>query len=443
MSVDHLPREQLRALQSRKLGAQIERLRSNPFYKARLANIASKGSPLDALKSIEPIDKHQLLTDQNAEPPYGQRLNVPKRDVAMTHTTAGTSGLGQEIHGLTWRDVEAAGYLSSFAFRWAGLRYGDPAAFNVGFSNSSGGNAMLRGIQAVGNTPYLIAQAGFEERLSILAKADPVGMYGTPSAINGLLRTARDIGFDIRRNLPSLKFLLTSAEPFPIEWALRMEEAWGARLFEDYGATQSASSICASCCERGAVVDGQRGHMHLFEWSFVFEILDPETREPVRDGEWGELFITTLDKEASPLLRFGTRDRVKYTGTRCGCGRELMCIESGSITRYDDMMKIKGQNVWPADMEKALFGLAEVREFSGEVAIGPKGRDELYLRVALTERGEALEKRAADDIRAAFKAQFNVSPVLTFVDVTELPQWTTPEKKSRRFVDTRQKGLAQ
>lgn len=442
MTVDRLPREQLRALQSRKLGALLERLRANPFYRKRLSAVSAGTAPLDALRSIEPIDKQQLLADQNAAPPYGQRLDIPRRDVAMAHTTAGTSGLGQEIHALSWRDVEAAGYLSSFAFRWAGLRYGDPAAFNVGFSNSSGGNAMLRGIQAIGNTPYLVAQAGFEERLSILAKANPVGMYGTPSAINGLLRTARDIGFDVRRNLPDLRFLLTSAEPFPIEWAQRMEEAWGARLFEDYGATQSASSICASCCERGAVVDGRRGNMHLFEWSFIFEILDPQTREPVRDGEWGELFITTLDKEASPLLRFGTRDRVKHTGTRCACGRELMCIESGSITRYDDMMKIKGQNVWPADMEKALFGLAEVREFSGEVAIGPKGRDELYLKVALTERGGDLEKRAGEEIRAVFKARFNLSPQLAFVDVAELPQWTTPEKKSRRFMDTRQKGLA-
>lgn len=443
MMVDRLPREQLKALQQRKLEALLARLRDNPFYAQRLAPHSSRANPFDVLRSIQPVDKKQLLEDQEAVPPYGRRLGVPADQVAMAHTTAGTSGLGQEVHALTWRDVEAAGHLSSFAFRWAGLRYNEPAAFNIGFSNSSGGNAMLRGIQAVGNAPFLIAQVGFAERLGILAKANPVGMYGTPSAINGLLRTAQDAEFDIRANLPKLRFLLTSAEPFPLEWAERMEKAWGARLFEDYGATQSASSICASSCEHGAVVDGARGKMHLYEWSFLFEILDPDTSEPVPEGEWGELYITTLDKEASPLLRFRTRDRVKYAGTRCICGRELMSLESGSITRYDDLMKIKGQNIWPAEMEKALFALPEVREFTGQVAIGPKGRDELYLRVALTPEARGGAEQTAEAIRSAFKTAFSITPQIAFVDVTELPQWQTPERKSRRFTDVRQEGLAE
>lgn len=442
MTVDRLSRDQMRGLQSRKLNALFDRLATNPFYARRLSG-HRPSDPFDLLRSLEPIDKTQLLVDQRAAAPYGLRLGVPAEAVAMVHTTAGTSGLGQEIHALTWRDVEAAGYLSSFAFRWAGLRYNEPAAFNVGFSNSSGGNAMLRGIQAIGTTPFLIAQAGFADRLNLLAQYNPVGMYGTPSAINGLLRTAQETGFDIRKSLPKLRFLLVSAEPFPIAWAERMEDAWGARIFEDYGATQSASSICASVCEHGACVDGKRGNMHLFEWSFVFEIVNPDSGEPAREGEWGELFITTLDKEASPLVRFRTRDRVKYTGAQCACGRELMSIESGSITRYDDLMKIKGQNVWPADMEKALFSLEHVREFLGEVAIGPKGRDELYLRVALTTDEDGVKTRMSQEILSVFKSQFNISPQLSFVDVTELPQWQTPERKSRRFHDIRQKGLAQ
>jgi phenylacetate-CoA ligase len=437
-TLDRLSRSDLVALQQRKLGSLLDRLRTNPFYAERLASLPSGGRPLDLLRGIEPVDKQQLLADQDDAPPYGRRLGVDAAEIAMVHTTAGTSGKGQEIHALTWRDVEAAGHLSSFAFRWAGLRFGEPAAFNIGFSNSSGGNAMLRGIQAIGRTPVLVAQASFPERLRLLAEFRPVGIYGTPSALNGLARTAAETGFDVGAELPELRFLLTSAEPFPTEWAERMEDVWGAPLHEDYGATQSASSICASTCG-SCVVDGARAAMHLFEWSFLFEILDPETADPVGEGEWGELYITTLDKQASPLLRFRTRDRVRSLGCgRCACGRELLSIESGTITRYDDMLKIKGQNVWPADMESLLFGLDAVAEFSGEIAIGPKGRDELYLRVAPARAGD---DALAEAIRASFKARFNITPQVELVPIAELPEWNTPERKSRRFVDTRQAGL--
>jgi phenylacetate-CoA ligase len=441
-TADRLGRDELLALQERKLASMFERLRETPFYASRLGSLERGGRAIDSLRTIEPVDKSQLLADTEGHPPFGSIATVRPEEIAVVHMTAGTSGRGQEMHALTWRDVEAAGYLSSFAFRWAGLRFGEPAVFNIGHSNSSGGNAMHRGIQAIGQTPVLVAHLGFAERLELLTRVNPVGMYGTPSAINGLFRTAQETGFDIAANLPRLRFLLTSAEPFPIEWGRRMEEAWGARLYEDYGATQSASAICAASCEKGAIVDGRRGTLHFFEWSFVFEILDPTSCEPVSPGEWGELYITTLDKDAAPLLRFRTRDRVLYHGSEtCSCGRSLMSIESGSITRYDDLMKIKGQNIWPADMENALFSLAEVREFAGEVAIGPRGRDELYLRIALVPDYGEPSAPIEETIKSSFKSRFNVTPQVEFVRVESLPQWQTPERKSRRFTDTRLEGL--
>jgi phenylacetate-CoA ligase len=440
-TLDRLTRDELSALQDRKLARLLGRARTNPFYRERLASYRDGDDPRAFLRSFEPIDKDELLDDQNEHPPFGLRLGVPESETASVHTTGGTSGRGQELHALTWRDVEAAGHIGSFAFRWAGLRFGEPAAYNVGFSNSSGGNAMLRGIQTIGNTPLLIGQAGFEEKLRLLAEARAVGLYGTPSALNGLLRTAQDVGFDPNERLPQLRFLLTSAEPYPLEWAERIEQGWGAKLFEDYGATQSASAICAATCERGAVVDGGRGSIHFFEWSFLFEVVDPSTREPTPPGEWGELLITTLDKDASPLLRFSTRDRIHYLGTdRCECGRELLSIEAGTITRYDDMLKIKGQNVWPADIESALFGHPAVREFTAEVAIGPKGRDELYLRIALVD-GQMSAPAVETELKSAFKTRFNLTPQVQLVGVETLPQWQSPEAKSRRIKDVRQEGL--
>jgi phenylacetate-coenzyme A ligase PaaK-like adenylate-forming protein len=104
-------------------------------------------------------------------------------------------------------------------------------------------------------------------------------------------------------------------------------------------------------------------------------------------------------------------------------------------------MKIKGQNIWPADMENALFSLAEVREFAGEVAIGPRGRDELYLRIALVPDYGEPSAPIEETIKSSFKSRFNVTPQVEFVRVESLPQWQTPERKSRRFTDTRLEGL--
>lgn len=442
--VDRLSRPDLLALQERKLRALGERLMSNPFFAPRLRSVGGALS-LDRLRDVPVLEKSELLDDQAHQPPYGDRLGVSVDRVAMRHQTAGTSGRGQEIYGLTLRDVEAAGYISSFAFEWAGLRPGEPAAFHIGVSNSSGGNAMLRGIQGVGTTPVVVAHAGFRERLDIMREVPLVGMYATPSAINGLAQLARAEGIDLQEVLPNLRFLLTSAEPYPLSWAKKMEDAYGARLLEDYGLTQSASAICACTCEQGAVLSGPeglvRGKMHFFEWPFVFEFVDPDTLEPAAPGEDAEVLVTTLDKEASPVLRFRTRDRVRYLGTeRCDCGRELATIEAGTISRFDDLMKIKGQNVWPADMESTALGMSEVVELSGEVRIGDKGRDELFLKIALADGADTEHTTAA--LKTAFKSRFNLTPLVDVVDLSSLPQWHTPEHKARRFTDLRRADLA-
>jgi phenylacetate-CoA ligase len=437
LTADRLDRNRLLQLQDRKLATLGDRLRTNDYFAGRLpSGVLTR----DSIRDVEPVGKDEILADQQEFPPFGRRLGVPRDHVAMVHSTGGTSGRGREIYGLSERDVEAVGVISSVAFGWAGLRTGEPAAFNVGFSNSSGGNCMLRGIQGIGATPILIGHESFAKRIELLMQFPPVGMYGTPSAINGLATTATAEGIDLRAELAALRFLLTSAEPYPLAWGAAMEDQWGAQLFEDYGLTQSASSICASTCELGAIVDGERGRMHMYEWPFYFEILDPESFMPVAPGEWGEVVVTTLDKEASPVLRFRTRDRVRFLGTdACACGRELATIEAGSITRYDDMIKIKGQNVWPAEMESTLFALPQVVEFSGVVGISDKGRDELRISVAVQEGSDV--HALGTQVRSAFKTQFNFTPEVTVVALDSLASWDSPDRKARRFTDVRHDDL--
>jgi phenylacetate-CoA ligase len=440
LTADRLSRAQLHAVQARKLSSLGERLSNNTFYGPRLR--AARGTlNHQTLRDVEPITKEDVLADQAAHPPFGARASVDPSLIEMIHTTGGTSGRGREIYGLTAHDVEAVALLSSLAFEWAGMALGDPVAYNVGLSNSSGGNCMISAVKALGRSPILIGHAGFEERLELLKRFPPVGMYGTPSAINGLARTAEDLGFDLRAELADLRFILVSAEPYPLQWAEAMEEAWGARLFEDYGLTQSGSSICAATCERGAAPDGRRGHLHLFDWTFLWEVLDPKTLEPVPAGEEGELVLTTLDKQASPVVRFRTNDRVHYLGRECPCGRELMSIETGTISRYDDMLKIKGQNVWQRDIEAVLLANRAVVEFEGRVVIGGKGRDDLILRIAPADAADSAGLASA--IRTEFKRQFNITPVVELVAGSELESYHSPERKARRIRDDRQAGLSE
>lgn len=437
--VDRLNALDIRRLQDAKLASLVDRLRSNPFYADRLANLDAKADR-GSLADIPTIQKPDLLADQESHQPYGNILSVDPGDVVETHLTSGTSGRAREVHALTHQDVAVGTFLTSIAYEWAGLRRGDAAGFNAAIGNSAAGQVMYRAIRAIGRTPMLIGSSGFEERYRVLQRYPFVGLYGLPSAINGLARTAKLLGGAGSLPVPGLRFILISGESYPVEWALRTQETWGAALFEAYGATQTGSAISAATCEQGAVVDGARGVLHLFEWSFHFEIVDPTTLQPVELGEFGELVVTTLDKQASPLLRFKTGDRVRYMGKDCACGRELMTIEAGTIGRYDDMFKIKGNNVWAAEMERTLFSFSDVQEFRGVVKLDAKGRDNLFLYIS-TRSGvnrESLDVKIVE----TFKERFGFRPLISYVDLSDLPEWHSPERKARRFEDERAAHLA-
>jgi len=248
---DRLDRRALEAVQTRKLEALGERLRRNPFFRDRLGSV--KGAlTIHSLRGIEPVTKEEILADQAEHPPMGRRLGVEPSEVEMVHTTGGTSGRGREIYGLTMRDVANVGMLSSFSYAWAGLRAGEAGAYNVGLSNSSGGNCWISATQAIGRAPVIIAHTGFDERIDLLRRFPPAAMYGTPSAINGLVNTAERRAINLREEIPSLRSIIVTGEPYPVEWARAMEELWGVQLFEAYGLTQSGSSLCAATCECGA-----------------------------------------------------------------------------------------------------------------------------------------------------------------------------------------------
>jgi phenylacetate-CoA ligase len=447
--VESLDRETFEAMQWQRLRNLVDALYiHNPFYRDRLraAGVTPEGIRSRAdLARIPTITKEDLLADQEDSPPYGRRLGVPERDVQRITMSGGTSGIGREIQPLTKSDLETVARQSARALRWAGLKERDILAFNVGVSNHNGGWAFLLGAEVSGRAPYLIGHESFAKRLELMSIFGADGLWGTPSALNGLCVAARELGTTPRELVPNLRFVLMGAEAYPVEFAERMREEWDAPVYEVYGSTATLG-ISGSTCEAGAVVDGKRGGIHLYEDEILFEIVDPDTDRPVEPGESGELIITTLAVQGSPLLRMRTRDRVTYTGDGpCACRRPFALIEAGTIGRSDDMLKIKNVNIWPNQVDDIVFAFPDVAEYRGEVLIGDKGRDEARLLVAFRDEASGADEEGQEvqlrSIQAALREHLELTFDVQAVSRDALPTFDSGERKARRWSDRRMSGL--
>ena len=443
--LEGMTRPELERLQGLKLRAQVERAyASNPFYRKLFDEAGVKPEHIRTaadVRLLPPITKETILDDQLAHPPYGSFLGVEPGQVWELALSSGTSGKGREVHAWTVRDAHLRGALMAMSWAWGGVTRRDSVIFHVGATNSSTVGCMMRGIRAAGRLPYLVGHAGFQERVDLMAEYGVDAMYCMPSGLNGLSVLLDERGIDPRKQWPGLKMIQTSAESWPVEWVERMEDFWGVRIFEVYGSTQTHGTYGMSNCEQGAVVDGRRGAMHLFEWAFLFEIVNPETLEPVEPGERGELILTHLDKEASPLLRFRTRDAMRwFPYTECPCGRHVHLAESGTVGRLDDMLKVKGQNLWPPTAEVLVFSHECIDEFQARIFIDDHGRDQIELRYC-TKPDVRLPADLDSQLVAQLKEETNITMLVRRVPAERVPHWDEPDKKPRRWLDERHTGL--
>jgi phenylacetate-CoA ligase len=239
-----------------------------------------------------------------------------------------------------------------------------------------------------------------------------------------------------------LRTLFIAAEGYPLEWAERIESLWGCRLQEGYGSTQCAGFGASTCADGVIAPGGGRGLMHMFEWETLFEVIDPTSLEPVSSGETGELVVTNLSIEGSPVVRFRTGDAARFISHHdAASGRAWNAIECGTIGRFDDMLKIRGNNVWPSAVDAAVFSFGEVAEYAGRVYTSPDGKTEIEVRIAFTETAAGLESaahaRLLDTIRTTIKERTNVWMTLVACARHELPEFNY---KARRWKDERQQG---
>lgn len=442
-AVENLSRAELEQLQLRRLRRQVARLQGSPFYARRLPSGLDPETITSLRKFAElvpTIEKRDLLADQEAEPPFGTRLSVPPTEVARFEITSGTSGLGQEAYGLTWSDMETIGTMGAWTFAMAGIGPGDRVAVTLPLGYLQGpwggdwaSRALGCAVYHLGLAPDSATKLRYMERFAINGLYTP-----TPTYLMRLTRIAEEIGLQPRRDLPSFRVAWLAGEAYPIVWAERMQEFWGIDLCETYGSTQGAF---AATCEYGVGPGGERGYMHNADWNVLLEVLDPETGEPVAEGDVGEAVITTLVRQASPVLRFRTKDRVRLLPhDGCPCGRRTAAVEAGTIGRLDDMIKVKGMNVWPAAVESIVLGDERIEEYRAEVGIDDRGHEYVHLRIAFRPAITTGEReRALSEMARRVRAITNVSMETSEIDTQDLP---TFEYKARRWSDRRVEQLS-
>lgn len=445
--VERMSRKELEDLQLHRLKRQIEYVyHTNPFYRGRFQEHKVTPADVVSLEDIQRIPfvtKDDLIKDQEEHPPYGSRLGVPRDKISQVHLTSGTSGQGQEVYGRTRADVELMGSIWMHNFHWSGLVKGDTAVNMVPIATYCAGWSIMQGFFKLGMTSFHLHGLDGGAKLRLMDRFKPHYIWVTPPYLTRLTVLSKELGINPREAFHTLKSITVATEAFPASWALEMEEFWGTHLDEMYGSTQGAGLVAVTC-ERGAIQpDGARGPLHVVEQYFLAEVIDPATGRQVKAGEEGEVVLTGFEHEASPVIRFRTRDRVRFlTHEHCPCGRPFNIWESGTITRYDDMLKIRGMNVWPSAVDSAVFAHREVDEYVGRVSIDREGREAVVLTLAL--KPEAVGLAAADRaallrrVGEAVRAATGVSMEISEVARAELP---TFEFKSRRWIDERQKGL--
>ena len=341
--VEQLSFEEQLALQERALPEQIDRVRAGSvFYRGRLGRARS----LAELAEQPFVTKAELLAAQAEDPPLGPLAGVPQEDIVRLHVTSGTTGTPLLI-GFTRSDLERSSLVGARAFRSAGVTSHDTILHCVNYAFYAGGIADHMSLEATGATVVPVGLGQSDRLLDLLPSLRPTGMFSITSYANHLAERAVAKGLD-----PAglgLLTLVTGGEPggdIP-ELRGRIEATWGARVADTYGLGEVWPTLGAQCEAR----DG----FHLSTPDLlVGELVDPETDRVLEwtPGATGELVYTHLKREASPLVRFRSRDRAEVLDLDCPCGRGQPRIRL--LGRVDDMIVVRGVNVFPSAIERLL-----------------------------------------------------------------------------------------
>ena len=398
-----LPRERLEALQLKRLRASVENAWENVAPHRERLRAAGMKAP-GALRSLDDLAALPFMTKSDLRDHYPFGLFArPRRQIARIHASSGTTGKPTVV-GYTGRDLATWAELMARSLACAGARPGDVIHNAYGYGLFTGGLGAHYGGEQLGATVVPASGGMTERQVALLRDFGARVLCATPSYALNIAEVAEREGVDLKSG--PLEIGVFGAEPWSEALRRELESRLGIRAVDVYGLSEIMGPGVAVECE---AQDG----LHGWEDHFLFEVIDPESGKPLPEGERGELVITTLTKEALPMIRYRTRDITRLTRGPCGCGRSHLRIKR--ITgRNDDMLIIRGVNVYPSQIEAVLVGMEGVAPHYQLVVSRRGSLDELTvevetLRAFSPDESRAIERKVAHHVKSLIGVSASVA----------------------------------
>lgn len=423
--METMTRAEIEALQLERLQATVRHCMNSPFYKKRFDEIGLK--PED-IKSLDDIRRIPFTTKQDLRDtyPFGM-ASVPLRECTRLHSSSGTTGTPTVILH-TQKDLEEWAAQVARNLWMVGLRPDDVFQNSSGYGMFTGGLGFQYGAERMGMLTVPAAAGNSLRQIKFITDFGTTALHAVPSYVTRLYEVMRSMNIDPRRDT-KLKVLAIGAEPHSEEQRRRIEDMMGVKAYNSFGMSEMCGPGVGFECK-------EQNGLHFWEDYYIVEIVNPETLEPVPDGEIGELVLTSLCREAMPLLRYRTRDLTRVLGRSCPCGRNHVRLDR-MRGRSDDMMVLRGVNIFPIQIEKILMTFEELASNYLITLTTDKENDNMTVEVELEElftddyqRLQELSKR----IQRALKDEILLTPVIKL-----LPKGTLPvsDGKAVRVVDKR------
>lgn len=424
--IEKASRDEITAIQNERLKKIVRHVYQNvPLYRKRMEEA---GITPDDIASIEDLYKLPFTSKQDLRDtyPYGM-FAVPMEEVVRLHASSGTTGK-QIVVGYTQNDLDIWGDIVARQLVAAGITKKDKVHVAYGYGLFTGGLGIAEGSRRLGCTSIPVSSGNTARQLTILQDFESDAIACTPSYAMYLGESANKAGIDTSK-LP-LRAGIFGAEPWTEEMRREIEKSLNIKAYDIYGLTEIMGPGVAYECS------AQNG-MHVNEDHFIIEILDPETHKPVADGEKGEIVFTCLSKEAFPLIRFRTKDIGTITHEKCKCGRTFVRM-SKPMGRIDDMLIIRGVNVFPSQIETVLLQMNLSPNY--QIIVDRKGvLDTIEVQVEMTDDTfsdtiseiSSREKELSDRL----KSVLGIAAKATFVASGSIAR---SEGKAKRVIDRRQ-----